>query len=69
MGLRKMNYVLCTLKANCLFCPPLSGFQRKCICTIFQEMEDDLNFSGYGRRPQFFKNARPPQVFRKYKTT
>jgi hypothetical protein len=23
--------------------------------SIFQEMEDDLNFSGNGRRPQFFR--------------
>ena len=43
-----------------------------CICVIFGEMEDDLNFWETGRRPQFFGkmeddlnfklNGRQPQL-------
>jgi hypothetical protein len=46
--------------------------------SIFQQMEDDLNFSWHGRRPQFFRKWKKTSIFqeiedghnfRKWKTT
>ena len=37
--------------------------------SIVQEMEDDLNLSGNGRRPQFFSKWKTTKVFSQWNTT